>query len=594
VADADVPNLPTDVNGLTGHLRRGDDFTLSGRPDTLVFMPFQASCTSATIDKLATTDDVKVVLLRRHPSGDHRRRRRHYKRRRAGPNSPGSGRSAPTSGRRAGAAARREHPRHAGQPDCQLVSDTPIDLHAIDWNPAIAYTSGVDGDGTPLPNPGAIYFAMTPEIGSSPHNSPPPCRRRGHRHRDTRDAHLTLDPGPSPAGTAIVTVKTRTGVVARATVNVPASLLGLPVTADADLNVDLQTNTDYWFDVSIRDANLSDKVQSLTGFTLTDGTANDIAVPATLHWIGRQGIFPLAYRGWAVAGYNAEPTDTQPNRPNEALLEDDFVIHIDDSNQPTPPADPGWGDIGDTAPSQETSFAYLPPPPQSVAIPGQPTPVSTLVWVGNRANLAASADVMSSSRLGADSITLAADASGGAGRAVTRVSLTVPSVKLAAGLGPASFSFGFSPSFGLVDYQDMNGDGFPDIITPSSVTYTTQRGAYRPGGVNPGELAVTNQDLTFAVSAGIEAAWLTSRPTYGKTNATRARGRKGSDADDSGGGISLGVSIDAPDQPQRLGGTSDGTTDPNASYSDQPARSYRPTTSRVAGRHRPDRFASPT
>ena len=36
----------------------------------------------------------------------------------------------------------------------KLVSDTPIDLHAINWNPAIAYTSGVDGDGIRCPTQG--------------------------------------------------------------------------------------------------------------------------------------------------------------------------------------------------------------------------------------------------------------------------------------------------------------------------------------------------------------------------------------------------------------------------------------------------------
>jgi hypothetical protein len=108
---------------------------------------------------------------------------------------------------------------------------------------------------------------------------------------------------------------------------------------------------------------------------------------------------------------------------------------------------------------------------------------------------------------------------------------------------------------GLVDYQDMNGDGFPDIITPSSVTYTTQRGAYRPGGVNPGELAVTNQDLTFAISAGIEGGLVDIKANAkGKTNATQGGAAgKGGDAEDSGGGISLSASTSAElDQPQRL------------------------------------------
>ena len=83
-----------------------------------------------------------------------------------------------------------------------------------------------------------------------------------------------------------------------------------------------------------------------------------------------------------------------------------------------------------------------------------------------------------SSRLGADTVNLGAGVTGGSGRAVNRISVTAPSAKLAFGVGPAGASFGVGPSFGLVDYMDMNGDGYPDIVTPNSVTYTTPRGGY--------------------------------------------------------------------------------------------------------------------
>src|SRR5204862_72384 len=130
VADADVPNLPADVNGLSQVAYvAADDFTLSGRPDTMVFMPYQGPARFSATGSMA-------------------------------------------------------------------------------WSTGTA---------------------------------------------TTRDAELTFAPtAASPAGTAIVTVKTRQGVVARATVTVPASPLGLPVTVTADLNAALQGNTDYWFDVSTR------------------------------------------------------------------------------------------------------------------------------------------------------------------------------------------------------------------------------------------------------------------------------------------------------------------------------------------------------
>ena len=571
VADDDVPNLPADVNGLSQIIYSAqDDFTLSGRPDTLVFMPFKGTVRfSATVDKLATSDDLRVVLTHNGVAAVL-----------ATLPAASVGQTVVTADVAVAAPVPPPDDKSPGSQDSltvKLVSDSPVDLHAVRWNPSIAYTQAFEKGGVTQKDLAAhpLIFNMTPEVEQYPHSSPAAVSTPWTTGQaTTRDAHLTFatDPAGSPAGTAVVTVKTRTGVVARAVVNLPGSVLGLPVSVDADLNAALEANTDYWFDVSIRDAALSDKVHTLTGFTLTDGTpSHDIDVPAGLHWTGRQGIFPLAYRGWAVAGYNAAPTAAQPNRPNQALLENDFVIHIDQNNQPTAPANPDWGSIGSSDPSKDTAYAYL-PTVQPVSLPGQPPAVTTPAWVGSRANLAASAAVMRSSRLGSDSITLAADAStAGGGRAVTRVSLTVPSVKLAVGLDPASFSFAFSPSFGLVDYVDMNGDGFPDVITPGSVTYTTQRGAYRPSAVNPGDLAVTNQDLTFSVGAGFSSGLVDIKAnSQGKTNATKGGAAgKGGDAEDSGGGISLAPSVDVSWTSPNASEGSDGAANPSASYSGQ-------------------------
>ncbi|MDQ1495831.1 MAG: hypothetical protein QOG69_2314, partial [Actinomycetota bacterium] len=567
---ADITTVPTDVNGLsqTTYVAT-NDFTLSGRPDTLVFMPFKGTVHfSATINKQATSDDVKVALLHNGVPVSVA----------GGVLTAGSAGTSTVSADFAVAApVQPTDPNVKGTQDSvtvKLLSDTPIDLHAISWNPAIAYTSAFEKDGTTPKNLVAhpLTFDMTPEIEQYPHSSSATIStpfRTGTA--TTRDAHVTFSQAlDTPSGQAIVNVKTRTGVIARQTVNIPAAVLGGTFAADVDLNAALQANTDYWFDVTIRDAALSDKV-SMTGFTLTDGTpADDIAAPAVLRWTGRQGIFPLAYRGWAVAGYNGDGS-----RATQPLVEDDFNIHIDANNLPTPPATPGFGNVGDNDPSKDKSYAYL-PAVQSVALPGLPAPIPTAVWAGNRANLAASATRVRSSRLGADSVSLGSGAAGGSGRAVNRVSITAPSAKLAFGIGPLGASFGVSPSFGLVDYQDMNGDGYPDIITPNSVTYTTQRGGYLTSGKDPGNLAVTNQDLTFAVSAGIESGLVDIKAnSKGKTNATQGgSAAKGSDAEDSGGGVGVGVEFNASWTSPNASGPADspaaGTTgNPTSTYSDQ-------------------------
>ncbi len=568
---ADISTVPTDVNGLSQTTYvAGDDFVLSGRPDTLVFMPFQGTVHfSATIDKTkATTDDVRVVLL--HNGSPVAIANGSFA-------ASFTGQRTVTADFNVAAPVQPTDPNVKGTQDSvtvKLVTDTPIDLKAIDWNPRIAYTSAIGKDGQPKDLvKGPVRFDMTPEIEQYPHSAPAAVSLPWTTgSATTRDAHVTFNrAADSPAGVAIVAVKTRNGVVARQSVSIPASpVIGVPYETDVDLNASLQANTDYWFDVTIRNPALSDKV-SMTGFKLVNGTpAQDITVPATLHWTGRQGIFPLAYRGWAVAGYNGDGA-----RATEAIHEGDFII--DTSNLPTQTQTPsGFNDPNYNPPKMDKSYPYL-PAVQMVSLPGQPTPIPAAVWVGNRANLAASADHVRSSRLGADTLDLGAGSSAGSGRAVTRISVTAPSAKLAFGVGPLGASFGVAPSFGLVDYTDMNGDGFPDIVTPSSVIYTTPRGGYLSGSKDPGDLAVTNQDLTFALNVGIESGLVDIKGNAkGKTNATQGGGAaKGSDAEDSGGGVGIGASFDASWTSPNASGPSDSplvdgvSNNPSETYADQ-------------------------
>ncbi|CAA9362455.1 MAG: hypothetical protein AVDCRST_MAG93-7739, partial [uncultured Chloroflexia bacterium] len=547
-----LSTLPTDVNGLsqTTYVAR-DDFVLSGRPDTLVFMPLRGTVRfSATINKTQkTTDDLKVVVLHNGtPVGVAN----------ATFAAAFTGSRTVTADFNVAAPVQPTDPNVQGTQDSvtvKLVTDTPIDLQAIDWNPTIAYTSAFDKDGTAKDlSKGAISFKMMPEIELYARTSPALVARPWRTGSDTtRDARVSFSGlVDSPAGVGTVTVKTRDGVVARGTFTLPESpLLGM-FAADVDLNAALKANTDYWLDVTVR-AGLPDST-ALTSFKLVNGTsAEDITVgEAALHWTGRQGIFPLAYRGWAVAGYNGDG-----DRATQPIHENDFTI--DTSNLPTETDAPtGFNDTTYNPPKQDNSYTYV-PSVQPVSIPGQPAPNPSAVWAGNRANLAASADRVRSSRLGADTNNLGVDASGGSGRAVTRISVTAPSAKLAFGLGPAGASFGVTPSFGLVDYMDMNGDGYPDIITPNSVTYTTPRGGYLPSGKDPGDLDVTNQDLTFALGLGFEQGMVTPKANAkGKTNATQGSGAaKGDNANDSDGNVGVGVSFDAS------------WTSPNASGGDQ-------------------------
>jgi len=570
----DLASVPTDVNGLSQtSFVAADDFTLSGRPDSLVMMPFKGTVRfTATIAKQPTSDEVRVQLLH-------------------------NGAVVPGSNLTIAAADGSSHdvdvsfdvaaPVQSSDPavvptqdtvTVKLLSDSPIDLQAISWNPTLTYTSAFEADGvTPRPvvrgdGSPSIQITLNPEIEQYPSSNTTSISLPWVTPVPTMgDAAMTFNLGPqNQGGTAIVTVKDRSGVVAKTAVTIaPAVIPGTPISVVADLNALLQKDTEYWFDVNVRDAPLSDSL-TMSSFALVTGNEDDpgVEVPAVLRWTGRQGIFPLAYRGWAVAGYNGDAERaTQPIDPGA------FVIDV--NNLPSAPADPGFDDVGTSDPAQDRSFAYL-PAVRMFTIPTQPEPLPTAVWVGTRANLSASAHSAVSSRLGADSNSVGASTDAGGGRAVNRVSITAPSAKLAFGIGPFGASFGISPSFGLVDYEDMNGDGYPDIITPNSVTYTTQRGGYLSSSRNPGELAVTNQDLTMSVGGGIDQGLVDIKANAkGRTNATTGSAAgKGSDADDSSGGLGVGVNVNVSWSSPNASGPSDSPAagnvgNPTETYAEQ-------------------------
>ena len=226
-----------------------------------------------------------------------------------------------------------------------------------------------------------------------------------------------------------------------------------------------------WVEVMIRD-----NVFSRDGLTLTEvrdrrGDAGvETPVPnVVLRWSGMQGIFPQPYRGWGIAGYTAgeglgdvsdgrvgvrhrprprsRPTSRPATTPRSTRLTPSRRTR---SSRPWRPAvarprsrSPPTAGSG----REPTSTAMRPPSARR----RWPSTAST------------SPDV-------------AAPPSGGGRSAPTRLGISGPGLTLSFGIGPLGASAGLSPSFGLTDFEDLNGDGYPDVISTGSVTYTNQVG----------------------------------------------------------------------------------------------------------------------
>ena len=523
----DITTVPLDVNGLSQTVySASNDFTLSGRPSTVVEVPFEGIIRfEGKVNKTqVTTDELRLVLTHN------------------GSPVPGSNITIPANLVDEFTITIDFDINALDTVQAHLAVDNPIDLRAVEWTPRLFYLAAVNAEGDPVdvgpPDEPTTVVDLFPEVEQYPHRSSADISTPWvATSSGTFDAVAFLDLGPtSPGGTAVVSIRTRSGVVAKDTIALPAGVGGL-FPLPLDLNAELIEDDDYWFDVTIRDPVLSDgaSLASLALLLVPAGGGTFVVVPATLHWTGRQGVFPLAYRGWAVAGYTANGTladspidatafDINEDCPGDTVCdEDDFP----DNDEPI-----GFDDLESPPPAR--SVFYL-PVVAPVELPEQSAPLAP-AWRGTRDNLAASAERVRSSRLGVDSVAIASD--GGTGRAWPRIGLTA-NASSTAGVGSFEGSIGIASTFGLLDYEDMNGDGFPDVILGGLAWFTTQRGQLRSALGESSGVDFPNQDLTATVSFGNSSLVDDKGNGKGKTNANQgSAAAKGDAANASGSGVS--------------------------------------------------------
>ena len=285
-------------------------------------------------------------------------------------------------------------------------------------------------------------------------------------------------------------------LVAKKAFTVPDT--GVLTFGSTDLDVTLENGAKYWFDLTVRDPALSDATSaSAVQLRWNDGADKTRDVPSTRYAAGAQGIFPIAHRGWAYAGYNAD------GRVDDPIDQSAFEFKQADypTSEPT-----GFDDTGYQDPAQGAAFSFVPSVRDTIDPATGLVIAKTPQWRGLKDNLAGGADYASSARTASDRLGVAASAGGGGVRATRRVGVTAPVFGLVAGIGPASGSFAAGPSFGLLDYTDVNGDGFPDVVAPGSIQYTGPRGGYLPGNGDGPD--VVGQDTTFAVGAGFNGSAL--------------------------------------------------------------------------------------
>lgn len=527
------------------------DFTIAGRPGMSVTMPLDGHVSfSAMLHKTRkTSDEVRVqvlhngILVLDEPVagsfvGDV-------------PAATDFEVSAPTG---SGSTERRD------TVEARLHVDSPIDVTGLSWAPDLHYTSATR-DGQPVPTTDAdgnptlgLGVTASDDLAAGEQKAAMPTDISVYPHSDlsapqqtwtaASDGTIQVVPevqfaGSHEAGRVVLTVKSAAGLIAKRYYDVAANGL---FPADG-LSVEASKGTAYWFDLSIADPVLGDQV---TGSAVrVDGAV----VPSARHWAGAQDLFPLSYRGWGYAGYNGEDRNDGEDRENTAIVQDD--LRIDSSNYPqTNPK--GFDDPNPAATA--TAYVFLP------YVLHARTDREERIWQGPKSTIFGAAAAAQSSRLADDSVNLVGPEGSGV-RAVRRLSIT-PQLAVSGALGVTG-SFTWADSLGLLDYVDMNADGFPDVVGPGFIRFTGPRGGYVSTGDGSGRLEVTGNDTSYSVGASFDGSLL-SIPVNSEADASTSQAvapvsghdqrpsegsaaAEGEDADEEQDGAKLGFSAEITD-----------------------------------------------
>jgi RHS repeat-associated protein len=413
--------------------------------------------------------------------------------------------------------------------------DSPIDLGQISWTPQATYTAaqGVARLTDPAGNP-ALNVAPGYDVDMYPADGLTAPQQAYTAPADGTlmvNPALTFDFGDQHPNARVVFTVKRPGVehsgalAAKRVIDITDGHLP----SDLGLAVPVHAGDQLYFDFSTLNTTLA---AHLTGASVQVGfdTATMSEAPSALHSATDVGAFPQPYRGWGLVGYNGNR-----DRASQPIVQGDLVVNADYRGQLPSTVDP---------PAQKDAFAADPRVTPPKFVPFGPVPAANR-WQASDAMWAA-AGTASSSRLGAPAIDIPAASDLAGAVAVPRLSRSTQ-VSLTGSVGGGVVSVGGSVATGdstsQLDYVDMNGDGFPDVVGAGGVQYTdptgqlgTTRGALPDGAVR------ATGTTTGNAGAGSAARAITTGRGYAAPPAhtTAGTAQVGNDMPPLGIGGSLG------------------------------------------------------
>ncbi|MCT9929904.1 hypothetical protein N5079_06685 [Planotetraspora sp. A-T 1434] len=449
-----APDL-TDVNGLPAYrFQASRDFTLGGRAAQLkVPLTGTLHLSGDLRKKAATTDDVTVLITRD---------------------------GAPvlqqtlTAGAAGTVPVNLDVTVQKGQTlKWRVQADSPIDLGTIEWVPHALYTaaSGVDrltdDNGNPLIDVFPPYDVdMYPVDGlTAPQDS----------FAVTEGGDLTISPALSfdfgtakPSGRVAFTAKRRGALLAKRFFEIHEGVVTAPspvvihevlppppagTTSDPD---------ELFFDFSTLDPKLRTFLTSQSVSVTPEG-GEAVKAPSAFHSAAEEGAFPQPYRGWGGIGYNGNrDRATQPIAQGDLVIDEHFGDQLPGSVDPQ---------------AQKDQFGKDPRVKQPKVVPFSPSPQHDRWGVGDHSFVTRTG--AGSSRLGTESINLPQPSDFTGAAAVPRLarSQQISLTGTAGGsVGSAGGSVATGDSTGQVDFLDLNGDRFPDVVSTGGIQYSDPSG----------------------------------------------------------------------------------------------------------------------
>ena len=476
VSYLDVNPAP-DANGLDGgRYQASQDFTLAGRHGMQVQAPLNGTVhLTGTLHKLgATSDGLTVVVTKNgHTVASH-----HIDAADTG--------DTPV-----------EMDLDVAKQDAialRVAVDSPIDLSKLEWTPSLYYVSSpdvstlTDDNGNPL-----IQLHPPYDIDTYPVDD-----LTGPQQAWTApaDETVTVTPDVTAASgtdsTLTFTVKRPGKLVAKRTLT-----LADGQASPAPFDIDVHQGDRLFFDFSVRDSQLDGKISG-SSVQVARPSGAPVTVPSARHVAAVPGVLAAPYRGWSYVGYNgAGARETDPI--NEADLNQTF-----DQNTTYDP-------------QTAKAYVFLPFPEEGS-------------WRGADDSAWVKASSMSSSRQGAASISVPTTSDVAGARAVARLGHGTQDA-ISGGVSVVSGSLSKGSTTSDVDYLDLNGDKFPDILSPGKVQYSTLT-----GGLEASSRPVSGLDSPRKSDASAANVGVDGNPAHFSTNSS------GQDNKTGGQMVSLGLS----------------------------------------------------